>query len=213
MSAARTGSPRVRPSRACPFRDLPRRSWRGGPGRRLESRIAAGGVGEVWRGQRYGTAAGGSGQAAAGRVRRAARDAGPVPGPAMPPPSRIRDRPGARLRGGRPALPGDGAGRRPLEAETGRRTLVTDRNGVCLPAGAPSRRYLKPIFGCLRCKRGGSRASARTRYLQWCLRCSRRSRRRCLMFWSTPRGCPASSAAGVASCLASSHQRLVAAGR
>ena len=27
----------------------------------------------------------------------------------------------------------------PLEAETGRRTLVTDRSGVCLPAGALTR--------------------------------------------------------------------------
>ncbi len=42
-----------------------------------------------------------------------------------------------------------------------------------------TRRYLKHIFGCLRCKRGGSWASARTRYLQRCPRCSRCNSRRC----------------------------------
>ena len=47
--------------------------------------------------------------------------------------------------------------------------------------------YLKPIFECLRCKRGGSWASARTHYLQRCPRCSRCNSRRCLMSWSTPR--------------------------
>ena len=31
-----------------------------------------------------------------------------------------------------------------------------------------SRRYLEPDFRCLRCKHGGSRASARTRYLEQC---------------------------------------------
>jgi hypothetical protein len=48
------------------------------------------------------------------------------------------------------------------------------------------RSNLKPGFGCLRCNRGGSWASARTRYLQWCLRCSRCNSRRCLMSWFTP---------------------------
>jgi len=53
---------------------------------------------------------------------------------------------------------------------------------------ARSRRgYLKPIFGCLPCKRDGSWASARTRYLQRCPRCSRCNSRRCLMSWSTSR--------------------------
>jgi hypothetical protein len=42
---------------------------------------------------------------------------------------------------------------------------------------APTRRYLKPDFGCLRCNRRGSWASARTHYLQWCPRCSRCNRR------------------------------------
>jgi hypothetical protein len=35
---------------------------------------------------------------------------------------------------------------------------------------APTRRYLQPDFRCLCCKRRSSRASARTRYLQRCLR-------------------------------------------
>jgi len=54
----------------------------------------------------------------------------------------------------------------------------------------PSRRYLQPRFGCLRCNRGRSWASARIRYLQRCLRCSRCSRcsrRRRFMSWSIRR--------------------------
>jgi hypothetical protein len=51
---------------------------------------------------------------------------------------------------------------------------------------AQFRRYLKTHSGCLRCNRRRLWASARTRYLQWCLRCSRCSSRRCLMSWSAP---------------------------
>ena len=91
--------------------------------------------------------------------------------------------------------------------------LLTQCDRRSISATRTVRRSLKPIFGCLRCKRGGFWASARTRYLQWCLRCSRCSSRRCLMSWSTPRRCPASSAAGAPSSLVSSCRRLVDAGQ
>ena len=51
-----------------------------------------------------------------------------------------------------------------------------------------TRRYLKPVFGCLLCNRGGSWASARTHYLQWrprCSRCNRRSGRRSVLVRSS----------------------------
>ena len=65
---------------------------------------------------------------------------------------------------------------RPLNRWTIPRALTT-RSPV--DNRTPSRRYLQPGFGCLRCKRGGSWASARTRYLQRCPRCSRCNSRRC----------------------------------
>ena len=61
---------------------------------------------------------------------------------------------------------------------------------------APTRRYLQPGFGCLRCNRGRSWASARTRYLQWCLRCSSR---RYLVSWPS---------AGLPGDLRSEHLKL-----
>ena len=64
---------------------------------------------------------------------------------------------------------------------------------------ARSRRYLQPGFGCLRCNRGRSWASARTRYLQWCLRCSRCSSRRYLVSWPS---------AGLPGDLRSEHLKL-----
>lgn len=74
----------------------------------------------------------------------------------------------------------------------------------CPGSRAPHRRYLQPGFGCLRCNRGGSWASARTHYLQWCPRCSRCNSRRCLMSRSRSVAGPASPAEGVPSSLASS---------
>lgn len=139
MSAARTASPRVQRSRACPVRDLPRRSRRGGPaaGRSRGSPPAA-----LAR--------------CGGAATQAPRQAAKLP--RAEDAEHLRRWPGSGA-GARHAVafthPGsprvhhygeDGqaclvmepaAG--PLEAETGRRTLVTDRSGVCLPAGAPTR--------------------------------------------------------------------------
>ena len=58
---------------------------------------------------------------------------------------------------------------------------------------AQCRRYLKPHFGCLCCNRRRPWASARTRYLWRCLRCSRCNSRRCPLPGPLP-GLPASSA-------------------
>ena len=55
-------------------------------------------------------------------------------------------------------------------ASRGRRLTgkpVTESN-LILCVRAKIRRYLEPDFRCLRCKHGGSRASARTRYLEQC---------------------------------------------
>src|SRR5260370_18214957 len=49
-------------------------------------------------------------------------------------------------------------------------TSVTLSDGHGPGERAPTRRYLQPDFRCLCCKRRSSRASARTRYLQRCLR-------------------------------------------
>ena len=65
---------------------------------------------------------------------------------------------------------------------TSHRITVSDRE--VLGERVPSRRYLQPGFGCLRCKRHRSWASARTGYLQRCLRCSCCKGRSCLMFVS-----------------------------
>ena len=57
-------------------------------------------------------------------------------------------------------------------ASRGRRLTgkpVTESN-LILCVRAKIRRYLEPDFRCLRCKHGGSRASARTRYLEHCQR-------------------------------------------
>jgi hypothetical protein len=75
---------------------------------------------------------------------------------------------------------------------------------------SPSRRYLQPDFRCLCCKRRSSWASARTRYLQCCLRCSRRNHRRSLLARSSLR---TSSVARIPSSLISSRRRLVPPGR
>lgn len=147
MSAARTGSPRVRRSRVCPLRDLPRRSWRGGTGRRLESRIAVNGAGAVWRGSD--TVLGRAVTARlprteyAGHPETPARSQGRGPPRRRPPASGI-DQVHDYGQDGQPRLETEPAGG-PPEAETGRRTLVTDRSGACLPTGEPSRRSARQL--------------------------------------------------------------------